>query len=275
MLLKSKQVLSALFVVGSLMGSPNCFADINDASIDDALAVLEESKENTLADKPVDDTLEHVNRPLYHFNRVIDGLLFRPLAVLWRDVVHDDIKKGVNNFISNLFMPIQTINLILQGEGAKAFESLFRFGTNSTVGLLGVMDPATEIGWTDPKTNFNETLVKWGVEEGPYVMVPFLGPMCMRSLVGIGVDWAMDPLRLYVNNTHHDGNHHGQEKNLYWGVYAVDFVSKRAELIGVVDDLDKNSPDTYVAIREYYIQTQRNVEEKVAKRRINNAAARS
>lgn len=261
------------FIVVVLLGLAYADTPSDTSSVEDALAVLEQEPDPN--DKPIDDTLAPINRPLYHFNRTIDGLLFRPLAILWRDIVHDDIKNGVTNFISNLFMPLQTINLILQGEGAKAFESAFRFGANSTIGLFGMLDPATEIGWADPKTNFNETLTKWGVEEGPYVMVPFLGPTTMRSLVGIGVDWMMDPLRIYTQNTHHKGNHHKQEQNLYWGIYAIDFTAKRAELIGMVDDLDKNSPDTYAAIREYYHQIQKNIEKKIAERHINNAADRA
>lgn len=259
-----------LFVLTFLSFSGACTAD----SVDKALEILD-SQDLDPSAKPIDDTLEPINRPIYYINRLIDGLILRPLAVLWRDTVHDTLKKGVNNFISNLFLPLQTINLILQGEGAKAFETTFRMATNTTVGLLGTMDLATEMGWEDPHTNFNETLIKWGVEEGPYVMVPVVGPTCMRSLVGIGVDWLMDPLRLYTADTHHAGNHHNQQKNLYWAVYAVDFTSKRANLIGVVDDLDKNNPDTYVAIRQYYYQIQRNTERKIAERHTNNAADRA
>lgn len=257
-----------MFVSTFLAFSGACKAD----GVEDALDVLES---NDRVEKPVDDTLEPINRLIYYFNRLIDGLILRPLAVLWRDTMHDHLKKGVHNFISNLFMPIQTLNLVLQGEGSKAFESVFRMGVNTTVGLGGVLDPATDLGWEDPHTNFNETLIKWGVEEGPYVMVPIVGPTCMRSLVGIGMDWMMDPLRFYTNNTHHAGNHHHQQKNLYWGIYAIDFVSKRADLIGVVDDLDKNNPDTYVAIREYYCQLQRNAERKIAERHKDNAADRA
>ena len=97
----------------------------------------------------------------------------------------------------------------------------------------------------------------------------------MRSLVGIGFDWFANPLRFYVNNKNHDGNHHGQQKNLFWAVYAIDFTDQRAKLIGLVEDIDATSPDTYLAIREYFHQAQRNIEKKIAERHKNNAADRA
>lgn len=243
--------------------------DANNAWLFEGLDKREEAPQG-------EDPLEPINRHLYAFNHTfVEGLVLRPLSILYRDTVNNTAKEGIENFTANLFLPLQTINHTLQGDGERAFHSVFRFVINSTVGLLGLMDAAKELGFPDYETSFNETLATWGVESGPYLVLPVFGPSCFRGAAGLGGDWAMNPWGIYVSNKHRRTNRHGQEAYLLWALYGVDVISRYAKIVGMVDDIDQSSKDPYVSIRNYYFQQQRKIEARVAARKKNNAAERA
>jgi phospholipid-binding lipoprotein MlaA len=274
-----------LFAALSVYGQASHTADIPVAGGPEKLVATDVGANNAWLfdglDKKEDapqgeDPLEQVNRPLYALNHTfVEGLVLRPLSVLYRDTVNNTAKEGIENFTANLFLPLQTMNHTLQGDGERAFHSIFRFVINSTVGLLGLLDAASKLGFPDYETSFNETLTTWGMESGPYLVLPVFGPSCFRGAAGLGGDWAMNPWRIYVSNTHRRTNRHGQEAYLLLALYGVDTVCRYAHIAGMVNDSDKTSKDPYVSIRNYYFQQQRKIEARVAARKKNNAAERA
>jgi phospholipid-binding lipoprotein MlaA len=234
--------------------------------------------ENNPEIKSVDsvDPLEPMNRAFYSFNRTfVDGLVLKPLACLYRDTVHDKAKEGTENFIANMSLPLQTINHTLQMDGTRAFHSVFRLVINTTVGLFGLMDPASRLGFPNYETSFNETLTTWGLESGPYLMLPFVGPSSFRGVWGTGGDWFLNPWRFYTNNKKRFSNRHGQERYLFLSLYGANIVAVRSKLIGMVNDIDQTSKDPYVSIRNYYFQQQKKMEDKIKERRKKEEIERS
>ena len=115
------------------------------------------------------DPLEPLNRAIFGFNRVVDGILLKPAAIIYNDTVPDFAKTGVSNFMDNLFSPVTLVNNVLQGEGKQAAETVFRFVLNSTIGILGLMDVAKEMGVPGAPATLSQTFTKWGMESGPYL----------------------------------------------------------------------------------------------------------
>jgi phospholipid-binding lipoprotein MlaA len=247
------------------------------SDIDPANEWLFEGLETKQQQDQVDnDPLELMNRAIYSFNKTfVDGLVLKPISVLYRDTVHEDAKKGIENFVNNTMMPLQVVNFALQADGTRALHGILRFILNTTVGLFGLLDPATELGFPNYDTSFNETLTSWGVETGPYLMIPFLGPSSFRGAAGYGGDWLVNPVRYYVNDRHHRYNRHGQQVYIFWALYGIYIVKERAKLIDMVNDIDKTSKDPYVSIRNYYFQQQEKVKKRVEERRKDNAAERA
>jgi len=141
------------------------------------------------------DPLESINRTMWDFNfDVLDEYLLRPAAVFYVDYMPQFARTGLLNIAENLEEPSNSVNNLLQGKLDGTFISLGRFVLNSTVGLLGVIDVASEIGLTPEEEAFGEVLGKWGVSTGPYLMIPALGPSDVRSRVGDFVDGSYSPL---------------------------------------------------------------------------------
>ncbi|RZI46663.1 MlaA family lipoprotein [Candidatus Finniella inopinata] len=209
------------------------------------------------------DPLEPLNRVVFNFNRVADGVLIRPIAILYDDIVHDVAKTGVSNFMENLFSPVTLGNNILQGEGERAFHTIFRFVINSTIGLLGLMDVAREMGLPGHPATLNQTFAKWGVETGPYLVLALLGPSSFRGTYGMVGDWFMNPLSYAVKNTHRRHNRHHQQRWLLYELYGLDITNRRAKLITALDDIEKNSLDPYASMRSVYFQKQKELEKNV------------
>ena len=141
------------------------------------------------------DPLESINRTMWDFNyEILDEYILRPTAVAYVDYVPGIARTGLYNIALNLEEPSNSVNNLLQGKLDGTFISLGRFLLNSTVGLLGMIDVATEIGLNREEEEFGEVLGKWGVGTGPYLMIPALGPNDVRSGVGDIVDTAYGPL---------------------------------------------------------------------------------
>ena len=224
----------------------------------------DQSQVETL-DEP--DPLEPLNRVVFNFNRVADGILIKPIAILYDNIVPDAAKTGVTNFMDNLFAPVTLANNVLQGEGEQAFHTVFRFVINSTIGILGLMDVAKEIGLPGQPATLNQTFAKWGVETGPYLMLPFFGPSSFRGTYGMVGEWFMNPLSYVVQNKHRRYNHHHQQRRLLYALYGLDIVNRRAKVIAALNDIEKNSLDPYASLRSVYFQKQKELE--------NNLKARS
>lgn len=199
----------------------------------------------------INDPLEPFNRVIYAVNGVIDGIIVKPLAIAYRLGLPEPVRDSVGNIIRNLKSPITFTNHLLQGEPGRAVTSLGRFVVNTTVGILGFFDAATELGLPGEETSFSETLGVWEVNSGPYLIVPVIGPSSARGLVGMGGDYFMQPYNYYFNGD----SQHGDS----WvpvAISGVDAVHQRNLVLETVDDVVANSADPYATFRSAYFQNQ-------------------
>ncbi|MHA1541174.1 MAG: MlaA family lipoprotein [Alphaproteobacteria bacterium] len=141
------------------------------------------------------DPLESTNRKIYAFNSAVEKNIMRPVAKGYKAVAPSWFRKRITNFFRNIATPVIIFNDILQGEGTRASESLYRFMVNTTFGLGGTFDVAEEFAEVKYHSeDFGQTLAVWGIPEGPYITVPFLYPMSTRELTGKVVDIFLDPV---------------------------------------------------------------------------------
>ena len=160
----------------------------------DAEAVAEFNETN--------DPLEPLNRASFFVNDGIDTLVLRPAAEAYRIFVAPEIRTGVRNVLGNLRTPVILLNDLLQGEGYRAGETVGRFVLNTTLGVLGIFDVATDLGLPGHGEDFGQTLAHWGATEGPYLFIPVLGPSNPRDLTGAGVDAVSNPFTWITGNTY-------------------------------------------------------------------------
>ncbi len=223
----------------------------------DSNGVEEETEVNE-----INDPLEPFNRGMYAVNSVIDGLVMKPLAITWRLVLPQPVRDGAGNVLTNLKSPITAANHLLQGEPKQAATAVGRFVINTTFGILGIFDAADHFGLPGEETTFNETLAVWGVNTGPYLIVPILGPSSMRHVVGMGGDYFMQPYNYYFNGDHHHG-----DSWVPMAISGVDAVHHRNLVLESVDDVVDNAADPYATFRSAYFQQQAYRLEKIKERR--------
>lgn len=192
----------------------------------------------------INDPIEPVNRVFFEFNRGLDTLLLRPAATLYRGLTPPPIQEIVHNFLNNLKTPVVLLNDLLQGEGSRAGDTFARFAINTTVGILGFGDPATDMGFARHGEDFGQTLGSWGSGEGPYLVLPVFGPSNPRDLVGKVVDVITDPVWHYARNT--DKEYIPNQR------FAAEVIDFRARNMDEIDDLEKTSLDYYAAVRTLY-----------------------
>lgn len=187
------------------------------------------------------DPLEGFNRGVHGFNEVLDQVALRPLALGYNAITAPEVRTCVNNFFSNLEDIAIAFNNLMQGKPKAAGSDLCRFALNSTIGILGLVDVASELGFQKNDEDFGQTLGVWGVRSGPYLVLPVLGPSSLRDASGRVVDSPLDPVR------HHDDV---SERNALAFVEAVD---KRARLLPATDLIDRVALDKYAFIRDAYL----------------------
>ena len=187
------------------------------------------------------DPLEAANRTLWDFNwGIVDKYLLRPTTVAYTAVMPDFARAGVRNAVRNLEEPSNTINSFLQGKGEKGFNALGRFVVNSTVGVLGLIDVATELGLARQTEDMDETFAVWGVDGGPFVMVPLLGPNDTRGVVGDIIDntaWPYAVLNTPLNATR----------------FLLDAIETRATLMAQEEQIN-NAIDPYTFVKSAFYQ---------------------
>jgi len=194
----------------------------------------------------INDPAEPTLRVIFEFNRMLDTVILKPVAGVYKDSVPDQVREGIYNFLNNLRSPIIFINDVLQGDVNRAVQTLARFMINTTVGIFGLNDQAAALGLAYHNEDFGQTLATWGIEEGPYLVLPIFGPSNPRDAIGMLVDFFMDPFNIVVTNS---GN-----ENTIWaqkGLRGVDF---RARYWDEIEDLEKSSLDYYAAVRSLYRQ---------------------
>lgn len=190
------------------------------------------------------DPLEPVNRGIYKFNDAADTYVLKPVAKGYVWATPTFVRKGVTNFFANLVYPITIVNQFLQGKPAEGFSDTGRFLVNTTLGLGGLFDPATPLGLKAHDEDFGQTFGVWGVGQGWYLMLPFLGPSTNRDLTGRLFAIPLNPT-YYVN-----------ESEIVLGASALDVINTRAMLLNA-DRLVRNQFDPYVFIRDAYLQRRR------------------
>lgn len=185
------------------------------------------------------DPLESINRPLFALNNGLDRFLIRPVALTYHIVMPDIGERGVGNFFANLYDANAAINALLQWRLEGMAQSGGRFLVNSTAGFLGLIDVATPIGIRPYRTDFGHTLAIWGVDSGPYLMVPFFGPRTIRSGAGTIFDVYASP-QAFIDNV--------RLRNTLWGLELID---GRARLLKAEELM---SGDRYIFVRDAYLQ---------------------
>ncbi len=198
----------------------------------------------------INDPAEPTNRAVFGVNRGLDSALLKPVATVYRDATPQFFQDRINDALDNLRSPVIFLNDVLQGELERAATTLVRFIINSTLGLLGLNDIATELGIEGHNEDFGQTLAVWGVPEGPYVMLPLFGPSNPRDAIGMAVDFLIDPFNIWAGNTDRDFAVYARS-----GTRAVDL---RAIHMEALDELEKSSLDFYASIRSLYRQRRAN-----------------
>ena len=188
------------------------------------------------------DPLEPMNRAVYKFNDAVDSAVLKPVATGYKAVVPSPIRTGVSNFFSNLGDVWSLINHALQFEIANAGKTAARLGINTFLGLGGILDIATEAGIEAPKADLGQTLGKWGVPSGPYLMLPLLGPSSIRDGAGAITATYYDPVNQVPDNA---------TRNVLTTTRIVDV---RTRLLGATDAVDDIALDRYSFIRDVYLK---------------------
>ena len=198
----------------------------------------------------VNDPLEPMNRAIFAFNRMLDDAVLKPVSRAYRDGVPVAVRSRVGGLLDHLRAPLDLLNDLLQGEFDRALGTLARFTVNTTVGLFGLHDMAGAMGMEDHDEDFGQTLAVWGVDDGPYLMLPILGPSNPRDAVGLAVDFLADPFNLWAGNV--------DRMEYVWARTGTRAVHGRAEILELTDDLEKSSLDYYAAVRSLYRQRRAN-----------------
>ncbi len=200
----------------------------------------------TIAKPRTDDPWEKFNRKVYSFNNAADQAVIRPVAVGYRKITTPNMRRVVANFFANVKMPITIINDILQVDPHSAFRNTGRFVINTTIGFAGFFDPASELDLTPDETDFGITLAKWGLPEGPYLVLPLIGSTTARDAWRTPVDNYFDPLGWYARE--HDLSFHAEQlPNMF---YLVTLRSRGIEAEGLLQGIY----DPYVFYRDAYRQ---------------------
>jgi len=197
---------------------------------------------SSLSPPPLSDPLEPVNRMVFGFNDGLDRFLIRPVAVVYAHIVPSPVRLSVSNFFSNLQLPATIANDVLQGRFTQGRLDFERLVINSTLGIAGLFDVAGAVGRPRHEEDYGQTLARWRLPAGPYLVLPLLGPSNVRDVV------ALVPAFIYTDPVPYDAS----DRDLTLG-YALRTFNARAELL-MTDSILKLQLDPYLFIRESYWQ---------------------
>lgn len=187
------------------------------------------------------DRFERTNRAIYKFNDALDRGIAKPVATAYVKVTPAPVRTGLGNFFQNLTYPTVIVNDLLQAK-VKAFAAdTLRLIVNTTFGIGGLFDPASQLGLPAGDEDFGQTLGKWGVPPGPYIVLPVLGPSNVRDTFG------------FVADQYTDAKTYAKDPYLRWGLTGASLVDQRAELLAT-DDVLQRSFDPYAFMRNAYLQ---------------------
>ena len=187
------------------------------------------------------DPFEKTNRGIFKFNEELDKAVLEPVADSYDVIIPEPVQFGFTNIFNNAEYPITIANLLLQGKPLESMKGLLRFTINSTIGLLGIFDPASKMGIEAHDEDFAQTLGVWGIDQGSYIMTPFLGPYTVRHGFGDLIDNLFNPIS-YIDN--------GVSR---YGLKIIDKIQERSDLSSLEDEL-YGSYDPYQYLRDSYLQ---------------------
>lgn len=188
------------------------------------------------------DPFESYNRAVFAFNRTLDGVLIKPMALMYRAAVPQLARDGVGNVLENLTSPVVSANAFLQLDPQHGFVMFWRFILNSTLGIGGIFDFADTVGLHYRYEDFGQTLGAAGMGSGPYIVLPIIGPSNGRDMFGGLVDVAMDPFTYILDD---------DARTVRYGVTVVD---AREDALDMMEDAERNSIDLYATVRSAYQQ---------------------
>ncbi len=192
------------------------------------------------------DPLEPLNREIFDFNLFVDRIVLKPVAQGYQAVIPEGGRDAIRHFLDNLNEPIVFANNLLQGEFKRAHTTFARFLMNSTFGLGGTLDLASRNGLEKQSGDFGQTLYSWGVPDGPYLILPVLGPSNPRDGIGMGVDGYADPWGHWASNVHYGWTSYAR--------YGVDGIDQRQRNLETFDELQRNAIDFYAELRSLFRQ---------------------
>lgn len=195
----------------------------------------------------INDPYESANRVSHALNKGADAVIFRPASKVYGTIAPEPVRTSISNASSNLDIPRSVVNDILQGDSEGAIKNTFRFLINSTIGVLGLFDPAKDFGLEANSVGFGDTLAKWGVREGAYVELPLFGPSTERDAVGQFVDVLTNPLSIATDD--------GAEIATATSVPSV--LNSRYEFGDTFDSILYDSADSYAQLRLFYLESRR------------------
>ena len=191
------------------------------------------------------DPWESMNRSVFSFNDKLDRIVLKPVATVYRDVVPSFARKGVHNFFGNLSDVWSAVNNALAGRKQETGDSISRVFVNTTVGVLGLFDVATDLKIERHKADFGTTLARWGVKPGPYVVLPLLGPATVREVAALPVDYRANLTNQFSEAATRDT------------LTLLNLVDTRATYLGASNAVEGAALDSYSFIRDVYLQRQR------------------
>ena len=204
-------------------------------------AIVQNNTEIASSDN--NDPLEKLNRGVFKFNELLDGLIVKPMVHIYRGLVPEPAQHSVKNAINNLSAPVVFLNSVLQADVNNAGRTASRFAINSTLGIAGLFDVASEFGIKKERDkDFGQTLGVYGITAGPYLMLPIIGPSDFRDGIGLGVDTLSDPFTYIFTQGESVGR------------FSVTVLSLRNDRLGLTDNVYENSLDPYVTFRSIYLQ---------------------
>jgi phospholipid-binding lipoprotein MlaA len=205
------------------------------------------SQPETAEAEDFNDPLEDTNRAIFDFNQMVDRNVLVPVAKAYRTVLPDPVRDSLRDFLRNLRAPLIFVNDALQGDLGRAGQTFARFTLNSTLGLAGFVDVAGRWGQLPyHEQDFGVTFGVWGIPEGPYVVIPVLGPSNPRDLVGQAAEGVADPWNIIAADHHY-----------VWVTFvrgAVSGIDQRSRYIETLADIERTSLDYYATIRSLYRQ---------------------
>lgn len=193
------------------------------------------------------DPMEGFNRTMFAFNEGLDAAIIRPVAKGYEFVAPTFVRTGVTNFFSNVADVFIAVNNLLQGKPVEAASDAGRFLVNSTVGILGLLDVATEWGLEKHDEDFGQTFGRWGMDTGAYLFLPVFGPRDVRDGIGLVFDIAADPL-VNIN-----------DMSVRNSLAALYIINNRAMLLPADKIIDEAALDKYSYLRDAYLQRRRSL----------------